>query len=342
MRKKAGILTFHEADNYGATLQAYALMKKVSEYIETEIINYHCEYILNQVKMIDNLPFPKRSIAVIFKAKKHAAFSSFNKRYLMLSKDYTRYNIEQANDNFDVIFVGSDQVWNTECTNSDMTFFLDFLKDTSKIKSYAVSFGSGLYPVEYERLIKRFNTVSLREVKYKEKLDGLCENVRIDVDPTLLLMNEEWERFLHGSLCRNKYIFVYLVGEQVELLKRASEYAKRNECKLITNKKSVEFFFHCSPIDFINWIYYADCIFTNSFHGTVFSLLFHKKFTVECTIKGGFNNRASGLLERLGLSEVMLEKWDETAIKDWTNADVILNEMRKDSLKYISSTISAV
>lgn len=155
------------------------------------------------------------------------------------------------------------------------------------MQSYAASFGAGSYPEKYENLLKKFHVISLREDKYLKELENLCGKVRMDIDPAMLLTEEQYKTFITGSPIKKKFIFVYLIGEQVNLLNRARKYAEANNCKVITNKHSPEFFFKCSPEDFLNWVYYADCVFTNSFHGTVFSILFHKKFTVECKIRGG-------------------------------------------------------
>ncbi len=341
MEKKIGILTFHEADNYGATLQAFALLRTVNKYGKGEIINYHCQFIIDQVKDCGKVSLGKKIVATLFKMKKHRAFLSFSKENMSLSREYTITTRNELNGQYSLILVGSDQVWNIECTNSDKTYFLDNIQDKTLISTYAVSFGSGPYlGNDYEELLSHFHTISLREEKYIDQLEKVNPNIRIDVDPTMLLKEEEWKSFIRKPLVSKKYVFVYLVGEQINLLKKADEYAKKNGCIVITNKKSFEFFLHCSPIDFLNWIYFADCVFTNSFHGTVFSIVFHKKFTVECKTRGGYNNRSSSLLKKTGLDFVILDNWEGQENKDWDKVEQVLKDMRENSLNYLKGIIN--
>ena len=340
--KKVGILTFHEADNYGATLQAYALQNVISRKANCEIINYHCKFILSQIKRIETASLPKRIVAFLFKAKKHIMFARFGRKYLKLSRDFNESTKREINGLYDLVFVGSDQVWNVECTDNDKTYFADFIIDDTQILSYAASFGSAPYPQGFDSLLQRFNTISLREDKYKEKLEALGKDVRIDIDPTMLLGKEDWSALSRKRPIQARYVFVYLVGDQVHLLERAEKYAAENKCKVITNKRSLDFFLHCSPEDFINWIYYADCVFTNSFHGTVFSVILHKKFTVECTLKSGYNNRARNLLGILGLENSMLENWDGKENLDWSGIDEKIETMREESKQFIYESIEAI
>lgn len=340
--KKVGILTFHEADNYGATLQAYALQSVINRKASCEIINYHCKYILEQIKRVDMISLPRKILAYVFKKNKHIAFLQFGRKHLKLSRDFYETSKPEMDGIYDLVFVGSDQVWNIECTDNDKTYFADFISGDTKLFSYAASFGSGPYPQGCEVYFQRFCTISLREDKYFEEMEKICEKVRIDVDPTMLLDREEWGVLPRRKPIQARYVFVYLVGDQIHLLERAEKYAAENKCKVITNKRSPEFFLHCSPEDFLNWIYYANCVFTNSFHGTVFSILFHKKFAVECNIRGGYNNRAKDLLDSVGLESVLLENWNEEENTDWSDIDEIIKTMRAESKKYIYETIKTV
>jgi len=337
--KKIGILTFHEADNYGASLQAFALQEYLSKKANCEIINYHCDYILNEVRTIkiSNCSNIKRIVAFLFKKRKHDEFYKFGKEYLNLSHDYDKKNIEIVNDLYDAFIIGSDQVWNVECTNCDENYFAKFVKDGKELYSYAASLGMGSYPDKYERYLKRFNYISLREEKYIEKFKLLEKNIRIDVDPTMLFTGEKWLEYIRKRPIKRKYVFVYLVGEPIDLVKNAQKYAEENGLKLITNKKSPEFFVHCAPMDFIDWIYYAEYIFTNSFHGTVFSLLFHKEFVIESEIVNGYNNRVCELLDGVKLSSRKLENWlkNQSSV-DWERVEELLAHKRRDSVEYLN------
>ena len=339
---RVGILTFHEADNYGATLQAYALQKVISKKANCEIINYHCKFILDQIKRVNTVSFPRKLFASIFKTNKHIAFKRFDRKHLKLSRDYNEMSKTEMNGSYDLVFVGSDQVWNIECTGNDKTYFADSINDDTPLLSYVASFGAGPYPQDCESYFQRFSTISLREDKYFEKLKKLCPEVRKDIDPTMLLDKEEWSELSRRKPMSAKYVFVYLIGEQIHLLESAEKYAVENNCKVITNKSSLSFFLHCSPEDFIDWIYYAECVFTNSFHGTVFSILFHKKFAVECSIRGGYNNRAKNLLDLVGLENAQIENWNGTESIDWTIVDKTIESLQARSKQFIYESIKAV
>lgn len=332
--KKIGILTFHQADNYGAILQAYALNKVVSG---SEIINYHNQFILKQTQKLPKGGVAKKIIALIFKKTKHHNFLKFIKSYLAMSDIYTSRNLNLVNKRYSKVIVGSDQVWNMECTNNDTFYFLPTV-DKKKKYSYAASFGSASFPAkECTTYLSEFQTVSLREKKYFENVHSINKNVRFDLDPTLLLSADQWRSIANERILKDKYVFVYTVGEPIELLHNAKDYAKKNRCKLITNKKSLEFLLNCSPEDFISWIMYADCVFTNSFHGTVFSTIFHKKFYVECKQVNGFNNRAEFLLKLLGLDARMIYTELEDKDENWENVENTLELERDKSMIYLES-----
>lgn len=331
---KIGILTFHEADNYGAILQAYALNKVLSG---SEIINYHNRYIFEQTQKLPKGNVVKKIVAYIFKKIKHYNFLKFIKTYLDLSDIYTSKNMNLVNEKFSKVVVGSDQVWNMECTNNDIFYFLPTV-DKKKKYSYAASFGSASFPAkECAEYLSEFQIVSLREKKYFENVHSINKNVRFDLDPTLLLSADQWGSIATKRILKDKYVFVYTVGEPIELLHNAKDYAKKNGCKLITNKRSLEFLLNCSPEDFISWVMFADCVFTNSFHGTVFSTIFHKKFYVECKQVNGFNNRAEFLLKLLGLeTRLIYAELDDTDV-NWENVDNNLAQERNKSMIYLET-----
>ena len=93
-------------------------------------------------------------------------------------------------------------------------------------------------------------------------------------DPVVLLPMERWKEVMPGRRCRQPYVFVYLIQQDVNVRRSARAYAEAHHCKIISNKTSPEFILHGGPGDFLSWICHAECVFTNSFHGTVFSVQF--------------------------------------------------------------------
>ena len=172
---KVGTLTYHRAVNYGAILQTYALQKVLDKLgVENEVIDYRSDFIEWIYK-----PFCMRKVnnfwnflTVIegapIKSRKMKQFSDFANKNIRVSKEkYTKSNISNANDVYDLFITGSDQVFNFKCSNNDKNYFLDFVKDTTKKSSYAASFGFDKIPDEhtdeYKRLLSTFENISVRE-----------------------------------------------------------------------------------------------------------------------------------------------------------------------------------
>ena len=109
--------------------------------------------------------------------------------------------ITNADKKYDKFIVGSDQVWNTQLTGNDFTYYLDFIKDSHKKNSYAASFGYSKLPEEVKEkaidLLKDFNTLNIREKQGKEIIINEIKNKEVNVvmDPTFLLDKEEWKKF---------------------------------------------------------------------------------------------------------------------------------------------------
>ncbi|SDB46936.1 Polysaccharide pyruvyl transferase [Pseudobutyrivibrio sp. YE44] len=351
---KIGILTFHRAVNYGAVLQAYALNKSIRDMgHDCDIVDYKCEKIESVVSPFagftngDN--WIKSFIQLIFRVRKNKAFNSFIKKYISLSsKEYTPKDIKQADDVYDCFFSGSDQVWNYACTDGDEAYFLDFVKDSKKKNSYAASFGFEKRPdydkFDYEELLNDFNGISVREESGKNLVKSFSgKDSEVVVDPTLLLSKEEWEKVVGKRPIAEDYIFVYYIREPKDLLDYANKLSEATGCKVINAKKSVEFFKNCSPADFLAWIYYSKYFVTNSFHGTVFSILFKKKFAIELDNGKSVNNRSKELLELVGITGRDLDMNNIMSVDneiDYTVADKTLNEQKKEALDFIKDCIN--
>ena len=132
-----GILTFHEALNYGAVLQCYGLYHSL-ELIgaESEIIDYHCEQIYNNERPVSAFEVRNINTLVNFlffsriKRRKKKKFDRFLKTNMAISSNkYARNNIKECNNYYSHFIVGSDQIWNLKLTGNDLTYYLDFVED---------------------------------------------------------------------------------------------------------------------------------------------------------------------------------------------------------------------
>lgn len=337
--KKLGILTFHCADNLGAVLQCYALQNALEENypVDVQIIDYRIPSLVKGNRDASGI---KKIALQIYYWIKHYQFENFRKKYLHLSMPYTPQTIHSFKNDMDSVIVGSDQVWNYECTNSDSAYFLPFLKKETKKYAYAASLGRFRFSDQQKKQIRKyldgFDGITVREAVAQKHLED-CTDVEITVvpDPVMLLAKEDWQKIMPSRFLKERYVFVYLILPDVYVMKAAHEYAKKHHCKVICNKESVEFILNGSPADFLSWIYHAERVFTNSFHGTAFSILLGKALGVEETLKDGTpNSRVQELLVRTGNERCVLRSSDDMG--NQTVADTRMDAMIEYGYAYLS------
>ena len=314
---KVGILTFHWANNYGAVLQAYALLSKLKEL-------GHDAYIIDRRMVYQGILrklYHKFSYEHFFSWRKFWKYTDTflkPKTRAYMSHDDLVTNFK--NENFDTVIVGSDQVWRWKLIG--LNYFLDFITDhKTKRYSYATSFGlDEWHGTEDDRktisaLLKQFNRISVRE----ETGVRICqETFKVDaelvLDPTLLHTAEFYEQTLLKNYKRQPSgkVVSYILGKNkkpqvVEIANWAKSInLKHNELFWTTIEhpsligKSTFHLTHVTPIEWLNEIRNAEYVITNSFHATVFSILFQKQFVVLAH-EGGGNNRIETLFNSLGI-----------------------------------------
>ena len=341
--KRIGIFTYHSADNLGAVLQAFALQKTIEKECSAlaEIVDYRCDAIEGTKKTERPGSFgetlkllPKR----IYYLVKNRGFERFRKNIRISKEIYTKSNIAEANEKYDMLVFGSDQVWNPECSDRDFTYFGDFA--FIKKVSYAASIGEYNFKIEEQgyirELLDSFDSISVRENSAKNKLLVLgIKDALVHPDPVVLLKKDEWSEIMSKRLCRRKYVLVYMIQEDLRVVKAAEEYARKHGLKIINNKRSPEFIFHNSPSEFLSWINYAECVFTNSFHGTILSVIFKKRLVAQTELTDGReNNRVAEILRKTGLEQCAL-----SAVNNGNEAssNIIIAEMRRSGIEYLRS-----
>lgn len=343
-QKKVGILTFHDADNLGAVLQAFALQTTLENKCgaKAEVIDYKCDKISatkkvnkpNGLKAVIKFPF-----MMVYYFIKRRGFDKFRSRKLKRSQEYSLKNIKTSACKYDILISGSDQVWNTECSGDDYTYFLDFADNNVKKISYAASIGTHKYtPQESEKivpLLKGLDAISVREESAVNELERIAvDGATVHPDPVVLLKPEEWESYKTKRLCKKPYVLVYLVLPDETVLKCAQQYAEKHNLKVICNKKSIDFILHNSPAEFLSWVYNAECVFTNSFHGTAFSLLFNKPLASDVELlSGGINNRVYDFLKKNNALDCVLNKTDVKVTKP--DVQALLDELRRSGIDYL-------
>lgn len=360
---KIAILTFHRACNYGAVLQAYALQTflNVLPEVETEILDYYSPGVYDVFAQFGLL---KRKGSLVKKivveillfnaiAKRNRLFSAFRKKYFRIEQhDVKQQELSEVVERYDCVIVGSDQVWNTELTQHDWSFFLNFVPDNVGKFSYAASIGKPILEKEELQssldLLEGFDVVSLREPTFVEefqrKLPG--KEVRCDIDPVFLLNAEEWRQFSRREK-REPYVLFFTLSAGNPAIP-TKDYAMRLAEKMgvrgmyVSSEdrwfrfRDMEHTGVCSPEEFVGLIDGAECVVTNSFHAMAFSMILHKPFYVD--IGAAFNSRMLHLLEQTGLSNRAIREGellgnDETI--DWDVVDARLAEVSAKSKTYL-------
>lgn len=372
---KVGILTqYFGSHNYGGLLQAYALVYVLRQNgFDAEQICYIPSGVcLDQTSLSmngDSTSRIKRYIDALLRKIENKRLSRIieirNKKCegfantIPHSKTvYSKYTIKESNLMYDGFVAGSDQIWNPR--SLDTTYFLDFADENKKTVAYAASVcRDSLSEVEkkvFRRGLENLNAVSLRE-NCVDVLQELTDKpVQCVLDPTMLLPKEHWESITCERLIEDEYILCYFLGDNLEQRKIAKEYANRNHLILVTmphlavkvevndigfgDKQLVDI----SPQEFLSLIKYAKCVFTDSFHATVFSLLFQKNFFVfQRSKEKGMTSRINTLLQlydqcerfcdsKTTLSEILQL---DARPKDTMNNQNAVESIRKLSIEYL-------
>lgn len=294
--KKIGIITWHNHRNFGGSLQSYALKTVLqNKYdFDVEIINYDGSkrsFIDKQKKTIKSIMYFLLKNTLLFgKTRLIGPFDYFEKKYLKTGKHLNSYNdLISHSKKFDTIICGSDQIWAPNVFNS--VYMLDFAATNVNKVSYAASIGLNRIPKElasqYRNLLKDFFAISVREEKGKELLKNTCNiDAEVVLDPTLLLNVEDYELLEAKTKIEKPYIFCYFLNENNNYESEIVKYANENNYIIIgiSKKKSdskwMVFLENQGPGEFLSLIRNAECVFTDSYHGSIFSMIYRKKFYV--------------------------------------------------------------
>ena len=358
---RVGILTFHAVQNYGAMLQAYALCETINEMGHScEVIDYRSATIEKQYKPIQmrEIRHPKGFLKSLFmighKKRLQREVEDFVTNIMKTSKKrYNLKNISSCVDDYDVIIVGSDQVWNLNASGGDTTYLLEFVDDDEKRASYAASISMKNLDNEYKSLLKnqlsRYKFISVRETDAKELIEKLLDReISVTIDPTLLINREKWLEISHETTEKD-YVLLYMMSVNPDLREYATELSRRKGIPLKyvslyePKAEGCDMLFAPSVIGWINLYRNAKYVVTNSFHGMVFSIVFHKKFVYGLTKNAGKNTRLNNLLEQIGIGDRVANIEDIDKIDnpiDYVSVETKLVELREDSMEYLKMVLA--
>ena len=385
--KKIALVGCYFQHNYGSQLQALALQEFLSknnlpvEYIDVKMLsdfeNGKKAYYKNK---IFDFKFVKSKLGMVnLKVKKKLShskkiqqlktrdreFNEFKHNFYLSKKYHTYKELNQAClDKYTDVIVGSDQLWLPVNVVSDY-YTLNWVPDSVNKISYSTSFGfstiPGKYKDKYQTFLSRINHLSVREDSGNKLIkNNFNLNVETVADPTMLLTCDEWLNLSKGERkVEDKYIFVYFLGKNKEHWDFVKRLKDKTGYKIVSLNHCDEYFkyadkisdmplYDVNPFDFINLIHHAEYVCTDSFHGSVFSILNHKNFFTfrrfQDKSKVSTNSRVYSLLKKFGIENRLLlgnENIDDVISMniDYSNVDSIMSTYRESSQKWLLDSI---
>lgn len=385
--KKIGVCACYDQKNYGSMLQVLATVIKIEELgYDYEIIRYSRKltpdlFVRSLSRIPEKLRFKveqdkkKRKFASIEGLtqkiqQRNNCFKAFcENKFQKLSPVYDTYSdLQKAASQYSAVLVGSDQLWRPEGYSTGF-YNLMFVPDEVPKIAYATSFGVSQIPESKTKIAKQFlrrmDHISVRELRAAEMIKELIgRNVPTVVDPTLLFTGEEWNGILpQKKVVADKYIFCYLLGSNPQHRLWANELKKKTGYKIVTIPYLDEFvegdtafgdyqIFDAGPAEFVNLIRNAEYICTDSFHGSVFSILNHKQFITfnrfSDESKNSRNSRIESLLKQTDLQSRRMtrigQKVDEVIMApiDYEQVEKNLTGMRDKSVNYLKKSLNSI
>ena len=362
--KKCGIITYHFANNYGAILQCFALKSAL------ECLGYECD-ILNYIsdKQLDNnsLYRKKQGIRGIVKnicllpffrgrSDREHRFEKFRFKYLKCNNRLNNINMLQSfinSQEYDVIISGSDQVWNPNVYDFDKAFFFPFKANAKKV-GYGISLGnaSETQLFEYKTWINDFDVITVREKSSIKRIKEVSNrnNIIEVIDPLFLINPDKWKD-LTKPVITKPYLLCYFVRtEDIGLkIKKAKKIATLRGLDFkVVNLRITKYnlfrniIYNAGPLEFLNLLRNAEYVYTDSFHGTAFSLIFEKNFTTVDSNQEKIDNRKRNLLSKFDL-DYRVQKADESdkllSDIDYKITTESLSKLRELSLKELNTMV---
>ena len=385
--KKVGIVSCYFKYNYGSMLQAFATQQVLDDLgIENETINieqnidfakgkqkYYKSQILNFSFIKSKLGMVKLVIDKKINKKLKSNIAIRNKKYeefkknFNITKPYIKYEeMTEQCKNYSSVLVGSDQLWLPVNVVADY-YTLNWVPDNVNKISYSTSFGVSSIPKKYDEKYKKFlnriNYLSTREESGCKIIENITKRkAELVCDPTILLSKEEWMRIQEERpIITGDYILCYYLGKNIEHRKFAERLKKKTGCKIVSLNHCDEYVkysdkyadiipYDIGPKEFLNLIRNAKYVCTDSFHGTVFSLINNVEFfTFERyknkNSKTSTNSRIYSLLGLMDLQKRLL-KGDEDVDEilkekiDFSKIENKLKTFREESKDYLKKALN--
>lgn len=362
------IITLHRAQNYGSVLQAFALQKKLEEIGSNScIMDYYPERYTNKgrLKRLRNKSSRFKNPFILLFAK-IVIYPSYIKKERQFNKFLKKLNITTSsfstNDEAKGLFnqadaycAGSDQIWNSFWNEGlEKALYLDFVPKGKLCFSYAASIGLSEIPrkevKEMKRLLDKFEFLSIREDEGVTLIKMLGRKDAVQsLDPTLLMTRKEWDAYADNKYKNKRYVLTYNLHHDPKIDKYAKIIAKKYGLQV----RNISYNWHdvvrkghldwCPTVEgFLGLIKHAQFVVADSFHATVFSIIFEKRFvTITPEVA---SSRLSSLLNMVGLGNHNINKFINTDVIeepiDYNRVKSIIAEKQKESMAYLHMVVT--
>lgn len=374
---KIAIIThYYNSKNYGGNLQSYALCKFFKEMgFQAEQISFERRANRKNTKVTVKKIIKKllRKLSKVIDKKisgdlqkRNARLDEFNKNVIPHTNTvYNENTIAQCVDSYDAFITGSDQVWHPVAYCS--AYGLEFVPSNKIKMSYAASLAIEEITDEYREVLKKslsdFQGVSVRESSAVALLsDIVTQNICVSLDPVFLLSKESWDDVCSDYRVESSYVFCYFLGDNKLSRTLTQQYAEAHNLKILTlphllgkyRKCDSDFgderLYDVSPEDFIALIKNAEIVFTDSFHATVFSIIYEKEFVVfNRDSSGSMKTRLNCILDEFNLSDRFcnshshngVDYIDSLAKIDFIPVKQRLEHLKSDSIAYFKNILES-
>lgn len=368
MGMKVGILTVPFNNNYGGYLQCYALMKTIRslghepvvinrrQNIKAKGLGNFKAFIANKIHGKKERMYSIKSMEDYYAMKGKNMYPFVEKYIKPLTQPLYKISDYQKIEplNLDSVIVGSDQVWRPQYVPDIEEYFLKYIPRKIRKIAYAASLGSD--KLEYKEqelsncseLLKSFYSVSTREKSGQNIIkEYFCySNVHVVLDPTMLLDNEDYNSIIgKNRTSEGSALFAYILDRNPQKEKLISILASKYSSPVYDILKIGKNAPFSSVEAWLNGIKTARFVVTDSFHGTVFSILFNRQFVVIGNTKRG-NGRILDLLSLFGLTDRLIDadfKENDININnniDWNQVNQKLELLKKQSFIFLKTSLS--
>ncbi len=345
------VITFCEWNSFGSMLQSLGLKRALASLgFESVILSISPQrsYRMRLPKTTrDAYYFPTRLLH-------HQAFKAACQKAKAFLADHIDMiffkDSEEARRSYPldgVYLAGSDQIWNPTIRNLEF-YYMDFVRGIKKL-TYAVSMGKEQIPEERKPLLRKylsdFAYLSVREEAAKTALSQLTDaEIRVNIDPSFLLSQDEWRSYETPYPIHGKYILVYTIYWDKDAQKRLKTLRRKTGLPVVAIKPAPSVTYATRPLydvgpgEFLWLIDHAAYVVTSSFHGAAFSVIFNKPFAA--VINPSSPSRLTQLLRTSDLPQVEIDDLCDEADFDYSGVNQRIECFKQDAYRYLRSALS--